>query len=302
MKLYFLSSEPCALFLNDLYYGVTDRFERFIELSLSDRIYARFCPQGALPVGFFLDEQLLQTPPKECDVYILKDGVAVYVKNFPPSDFTLQVLAQKREADMLVTLYKQGVTQLSVQSDLGYFNANLPPSFSQCELELKGEFCFVKTADTLAVYSKKAELLFMEKVLSYSFEQDTLTAVLPLSDHLKRFADGVWTFTQAGVARKSFTIRQAEETLPCKTALIPYAFLESVLIGADYTVFLSDELKPNADKIKGFFGDFTSVLLCEQENVCGIIKRKSENLFEAVYYTLTMENEKISDISPCLTP
>ena len=58
MKIYFLSARPCALTLNDTYFGITDTFERFAEISLKDRTFVRFAPEGALPIGFFLTENI----------------------------------------------------------------------------------------------------------------------------------------------------------------------------------------------------------------------------------------------------
>ena len=121
MKVYFLSSTPCALTLNGAYFGITDGFERFAEVALQDNIYAQFSPQNALPIGCFLNEQLRFAPPNGFDVYLLPDGLALYAREFPPNDFTLKTIAQKRENDTLVTLFQQGKVQLSIESEKGFF-------------------------------------------------------------------------------------------------------------------------------------------------------------------------------------
>ena len=79
--------------------------------------------------------------------------------------------------------------------------------------------------------------------------------------------------------------------------LLPYAFFESVLIGANYTDFLTDELIDKANSLIDFLGDFVGILPTEQENVCGLIRKKAENLFEATYYTVKIESNKITDIT-----
>ena len=88
MKIYFLSSRPCALMLGGVYFGMTDSFERFAEIEPKDNVFAEFIPEGALPVGFFITEKLRFSPPQGCEIYILRDGVAVYARDFPPSDFS----------------------------------------------------------------------------------------------------------------------------------------------------------------------------------------------------------------------
>ena len=54
MKVYFLSAQPCILTLNGAYFGKTDTFERFIEVSAKDNVYAKFSPQNAGDIGFFI--------------------------------------------------------------------------------------------------------------------------------------------------------------------------------------------------------------------------------------------------------
>lgn len=299
MKIYFLSSQPCALFLNELYYGVTDRFERFLHLSLSDKIYARFSPQNALPIGFFIDEALLDTPPLGVEIYRLKDGVAVYAKDFPPTDFTLKPVVQKQEEDTLATVFFQGRLQLSIQSSEGYFNATLPPCFSECELIFHGDLCILKSKTSLGVYNKKAECLLLENVLDFTLSGDILRATLPLSDRLQRTADCSWSLSGNTCTRTSFTIRQSAqgEEEKAREELLAYAFFESVLIGADFTSFLCEELQKEAEKIKDFLGEFTEVVWTDEPLVCGLVKRKKERVFQVVYYKIALEKGKITDIT-----
>jgi hypothetical protein len=54
MKVYFLSSQPCILTLNGAYFGTTDTFERFLELSPKDNLFVEFTPENGLPIRFFL--------------------------------------------------------------------------------------------------------------------------------------------------------------------------------------------------------------------------------------------------------
>lgn len=78
--------------------------------------------------------------------------------------------------------------------------------------------------------------------------------------------------------------------------LIPYAFFESVLIGADFSELLSDELKERAQHIKAFLGDFVSVVLTDRPNTCGLVRKKKERLFEVYYFTAEVKDGKIVDI------
>ncbi|MBQ8657742.1 MAG: hypothetical protein IJ506_01265 [Clostridia bacterium] len=298
MKIYFLSSRPCALTLNGAYFGLTSTFEKFAEVSPKDGIFAEFIPEGASPIRFFITENLRFTPPEGCEVYLLKDGVAVFARDFPPNDFSLQPLLQKKFDSCLATLFKQGRIQLSLENSGELFVATLPPSFAPVDLKEENGYILVDGEKEIALYSPRAELLLHEKALSYTFENGELRAVLPLSDRLKRTAECVWTLSETGVARASFTLRQegAENAERLREELLPYAFFESVLIGAEVTQMLSEELAEKADSLREFLGDFIGVTLTNDPRELGLVYKKAERLFELKYFRVTVENGKIADV------
>ncbi len=302
MKIYFLSSRPCALTLNDAYFGISDRFERFAEISLKDNVFVRFTPENAQPIGFFLNESVRFSPPTGCEVYLLENALAIYARDFPPSDLTLKILKQKRFEKNLITLFYQGELQLSIETEKGFFVSTLPPAFENSELIFESGVFILKTPNILAVYTLSGECALMENVISCSIEAGTLYAVLPLSDSLGRVADCAWELSEQGVTRTKCTLLQSRtksgesdpETL--KAELLPFAFFESVLLGANYASFLSDDLAPQADKLKGYLGDFCSVTLTDDPSVCGLVYKKADRLFEIVHFSVTLENGKITDI------
>lgn len=297
MKIYFLSSKPCALSLNGVYFGLTDKFERFADISLKDRVYVRFAPENALSIGFFLTEEIRFLPPEGCEVYLLDDGIAVYAKDFPPADFTLRTIAQERFENLLVTVFRQGKIQLAVQSDEGFFTDTLPDGFDVCKIALHSGLIFLEGEKLLAVYTRTGERALLEEVLSYAVENGTLRASLPLSDSLQRRADCAWELSEKGCERVEFTLRQAQESAEVpEEGLLAYAFFESVLIGGDYAALLADGLKPEAEKLAAFLGKFESVLLTRDPKRCGLIRKKAERLFEAAYFTVETEDGKITDV------
>ena len=297
MKIYFLSAEPCALTLNELYFGITDRFERSLDVTLSDCIYAKFSPAGKLPIGFFITEKILTTPPNGCEVYLLPDGIAVYAKEFPYTDFTLHPIAQARFDNSLVTVFSQGGVQVSMETPDGFFIAPLPPSFCNCTLSQHSGLFFLSSDTQLAVFTSKGECVFLETVREFTVENGELRATLPLSDRLQRSAECVWSLSETGCARTQYIIKQPAE---CKEAfaeeLLAFAFFESIAIGADFQEFLSDELAKNADAIVEFLGPFQAVTLCENPSVCGLVRAVAPSLFRVEHFTITQENGKITDV------
>ncbi len=296
MKIYFLSDRLCALSLNGVYFGLTDKFERFAEVALSDKLYAQFSPENALPIGFFLTEELRSAPPEGCDVYLLKDGLAVYAYGFPPRDCTLKAIAQIREGQTLATLYTQGALQLSVESPLGFFNAPLPPSFAQGVLSFHGEWIFARTEERLAVCNQKAEILLDERVQEYEVDGNLLTATLPLSDSRNRSAKCTWDLSK-GCRLLAFSLQEnGEADASPSDGLLAYAFLETALLQGDFSNFLSDELRKDAERIRSFLGEFIAVTLTKEETTCGLVRKKGERLFSVDEISVTIQDGKIIDV------
>jgi hypothetical protein len=291
------------LSLNGVFFGVTDDFERSAEVNLSDRIFVKFTPEGAMPLGFFLTEDTLSTPPLGCEVYLLRDGAAIYARTFTPVDFTLRPIAQQRFDDTLVSVFQQGHIQVSIQSPDGFFTSTLPPSFSVCTLSMHAGLVFIEGQNHLAVYTKTGNCVLLEEIVDFSVTQNQLNATLPLSNCLGRVAECRWALHENGCDRTHFTLRQAHtlsgETDEVKIAeeLLPFAFFESVLLGGNYAEFLADGLAEQADKIAAFLGDFRGVCLTNDPSTCGLIREKATNVFEVSYFTVTIENGKIINVT-----
>ena len=296
MKIYFLSSRPCALTLNGVFFGVTDTFERFAEVSPADKIYAQFSPEGALPIGFFITETLFTTPANGCEVYLLRDGVAVYANDFPPADFTLKPITQERDGNRLATVFSQGNLQLTIESPAGFFSATLPQAFHTCKLRFCESYLLLEGENTLGLYTLEGKLLLLERFTEYSLSENTLSATIPLSDRLQRQAKCVWALIDGECRLTDFQLSQPTKEGQPPADLIAYAFFESLLIGVDFTQFLSDALIPDAERIRSFLGDFSAVTLTNEPTVCGLVRKKKERLFAVDYYSVEIENGKIIDV------
>ena len=308
MKVYFLSSKPCILTLNGAYFGLTDTFERYAEISPKDNLFAEFTPESGQPVRFFLNENIRLNPPDRCEIYLLKDALAVYAKDFPSTDATLRVIAQEREGDMLVTVFSQGGVQVSIESGKGFFLSTLPPSFEVCALEFYQNFVLISSPTQIALYNSQGERLLLEYATAFSLSNGSLHATLPLSDSLNRTAECAWALENNTAKQTAFTIvQQTRVSLPAseqdedngnivRDEILPYAFFESALLGLDCSGYFSDELKEKAGSLKEFLGDYESVVLTKTPSVCGLVRKKADRLFEVDEYLVELQNGKIHDI------
>ncbi len=298
MKFYFLSSRPCALKLGGVYFGLVDDFARSAEISLNENVFVEFIPENAPPITFFITEQIRFTPPKFCEVYLLKNAVAIYARDFFSNDLRLTPILQQSLDESLVTVFFQGCLQVAIESKKGFFVHPLPNRFEPTNISFHSGLIFLEGKRSLIAFTLDGRQVFYEQILTYSFENERLNATLPLLDSKKRYADGSWVLSEDGVKNERLTILQAkqsdEDLLPHE--LLAYAFFESVLIGADYVEFLSPDLRKKAPVLKDFLGDFKEVLPTEEERSCDLVYPKGERLFEVKRFTVEVENGLITDL------
>ena len=303
MKFYFLSAQPCALFLNGVYFGMTDAFERFADVAPKDNVFVQFIPQKGAPVKFFITESLRFQAPDGCEVYLLDDGAAVYAYDFPPEDAALCVHLQARIDGRLLTVFTQGRTQLSIEGDGKLFVATMPPAFLPTRCEKAGDFFLLSNEKEFALTDGEGKILLFEKASFFQIEQDILHAVLPLSDRLRRSAECRWSLSLPKPVLTKCLLKQ--ENLPtvqgggagsCPDDLIAYAFFQSLLIGGETEEFLDGELLLKKGSLTEFLGEFTAVTLTNDPFAVGLVYPKGKGVFEVKRTSVVVEKGKITDI------
>lgn len=296
MKIYFLSATPCVLRVNGVFFGMVDTFERFAECSLKDNLFIEFLSQNLSPIRFFLTENIRFSPPEGCEVYLLKNAIAIYARDFACPDARLQILSQIRTKNCLITFFRQGKTQLCAEWENGFFTAEFPEFLFPCQTDFLDGLLVLRGEKGIAVYDEKGKILLCEKTVSHRLEDNILHARLPLSDRLKRYADCVWSLEKGQCIQTQFTLLQEEICDAPTEELIPYAFFESVLLKADYAQFLSDELAQKAEDVLSFLGEYENVALTENPLECALLRRKGERIWEASYFKVELQNGRICDI------
>ncbi len=290
MKVRFLSSVPCALTVGGKYYGVTDGFERFAEITLKDNLFACFSPQNALPLGVFLNENLFFAPPEGVYVCLLRDGAAVYARSFPPRLSETRIVAQERFVADLITVFFQGTLCISLETSAGFYISPLPLRYENATISKHGELYFVEGKNALCIFNARGKKLFDEEVLSYTADEATLKASVKLSGGAKRVLYGEWALAQNECYRISGKIEGTENS-----GLIAYDFFENFRVGADVSAFLSHELTEKSEKLGAYLGEYAYAFPCENENECGVLRKKGERIYEADYYVTETSGGKITD-------
>jgi hypothetical protein len=302
MKIYFLSSLPCALTVNGAYFGITDLFSRHAEVSLKDNLFLTFTPENAHPISFFLNERIRAHAPERTRVYLGDDFIALYAFDFAPFSTAFTIHAQEIFGDICVSVFSQGETQCVIQTKENAFTSLLPSSFSRCEITKHGEYFFLKSPVHLAVFHQSGKCVFLEEVLDFSIAEreenhegeTAFNATLPLSSALARVMKATFILTENGTRKTACSLLQNEGLN--KAQGVAYAFLESLRLGLDASPFLAPNLLSDFEKIKEFLKEFTQVCITQSENEFLLVYPFKARIFTLRKVCVEVEDMQIIDI------
>lgn len=289
MKVYFLSQKPSALTLNGVYLGMIDGFERSVELNPDDKILAEIAPAGFVPLRFVIDQDFLFAPPPRINLYYSENAVAIYSFGFLREDQTLTVKQELQIGAAHFTIYRQGELYLRYENGQTHL-IPLDDRFVECEIsEINdgylltgaGAFLLLKRDGTVGVRSE-GEVIEAGK---------SLKAEIPFHDAMGHTTVSEW---QGGELRAS-SIRARHAPTEATYAL---ALFESVNIGIDPTPYLHEKIRNKADSLKEFLGDYRSVVLTDRPERVGLVYERKERVFDVRYFTVTVEDGKIANITP----
>ena len=128
-------------------------------------------------------------------------------------------------------------------------------------------------------------------MLSFSYENGTLRCILPLYGGGNRTLSGEWALTSSDCYPLAKKI-----TGEYVSAHRAYDFFVNFRVGADVSEFLSRDLRQKSAQLSLFLGDYVYAFPCDDENECGVLRKKGERLFEADYYRAEFSEGKIVDI------
>lgn len=307
MRVYFLSCIQAILKLNGMYIGAIDGFERHIELDPKDRVFAEIIPDGNLHgVNFFLDEKFFSDPPAFCDLYLLEGDALIFIREYAEKDTKIEVLHQTRFYGNLITLFAQGALYLSVDG-AQYSLTPLPPSFRKFTAQtymLAGRDVFtLSNGKHLIIIADSGKIIFKSPADSFEFS-DTLKVTAEFETCAQAQAECVYSYDGESLHRIS---AKTTELRPPEPEIMHFAFFESVLTGADFDKYLSDELKWKAGDLKSYLGEFVAVTVPPEKfylihgdiKAAGLVYPKSKNLFEIKYYAVDISDGVIENIKPC---
>ena len=311
MYFYFFCDFPAVIKFQGVIFGTVNNSVKFCNL---ERPYplVEICPliDGTPPIALFLDDEFLNAPPHNVTVTDLKGG---YFLKFSKADKTneFKILAQEKYRDAGITVFQENGCKVSIETQSGFFAETL--TFSPLSVSIKrGEgingnliFALFNCADKkiLNVYGiKEVAPLFSKQTDEFNLSPAGFTTVERLKDIAKHTVVCEYALSGAGIKEISRKV-SASENFDCEKVrehLIPYAFCEEFLCGGDYSFYLSDGIKENADKLGGFFGNFIGVTpppLFRNYKEIGLIYNVGERKYSVEYFTFDLADNKICNIN-----
>lgn len=305
MTVYFISNVPAALQLNGIHLGIIDKFERRIDVDLSEGVMAQIIPDGnAEQLNFILNENFLSNPPPCVDAYVSNSEAILYFKYFVSKSAAFDVVAQTEYCGFTVTVFNQSRTYVALDGQT-YNLIPLPDGFIFEKFEIHSlnatDLLFIKGFGILCIISPLGKTLFCEEINDFSCETTLKT--------VKKFATcrQIEITEEYSVDGENLVVvnKCVKENAPLMPHATPFAFFESVLHGGDFSKYLCDEMQSKADALPKYLGNFIDVCvptekfyLQHDDRAVGLIYKKKQNLFSLKYFAVAMQENKITNVYP----
>lgn len=310
MYFYFFCEFPAVIKFQGVIFGTVDNSVKFCNF---DKPYplVEICPlTGDPPVAFFPDETFLNTPPENVTVTDLKGGYFLKFSKHAKTD-GFKILAQEKYRDANITAFLDNGYKISLETQTDFFAGIL--NFSPLSVTFRrGEgingnliFALFDCGDKkiLNVYGvKETALLFSKETDEFNLSALGFTIVERLKDIAKHRVYCEYSESGGEIKELSRKVTESEsfDRKKLNERLIPYAFCEEFLCGGDYGFYLAENIKENAAKLGGFFGEFIGVTpppLFRNYKEIGFIYKIAERKYSVEYFTFDIAENKIININ-----
>ncbi len=312
MYFYFFCDFPAVIKFQGVIFGSVDHSVKFCNLEEPYPL-TEICPLmgKGTSFAFYLDGEFLNNPPKNATITDLKGGYFIRLtKTDDNSEFS--IINQAKFRDATITVFTENGCKVSLETQTGFFAETLAfaPIFAEFThgegLNSNLIFAVMGCADKkiLNVYGiKENALLLSTKIDEFNITPAGFTCTERLKDIAKHEISREYFYSQSDgvIKEQSRKVKSSEnfdrEKLP--ESLIPYAFCEEFLCGSDFEFYLAENVKENADKLGGFFGEFIGITpppVFRNPNEIGFIYKLAERKYSVEYFTFDISGGKIIDV------
>ena len=308
MYCYFSSAYPAAIKINGAFFGRIDGDAKGISID-DDSAFIEICPLdlGATS-SFILDQNFLSEPPPAVSVVNLKGGYLIRFYK-PPDNSGFKIVAQEKYSDAVVTVFSDNGLKASIETPQYLFSDDYGFNVENAEISRVN----VSGKDVIAVHFSKIPALYLYDltnggkklgvILARSFftANGYLYTTLIKTDIAKHTIENAWEIKNGKIFESDRKVSASDgfDKTALPEILIPYAFFEELAVDGDYSFYLSEKIKENADKLKSYFGEFLSVMpppAFRDEKEVGLIYKISENKYSVDYATVEISDGKIVNL------
>ena len=308
MYFYFTGEYKSAIKINGTFYGVLSQAFKTLRIDNGCPLI-EICPleKSGQTINLILDEEFLSSPPNGVSVTNLKGGYLLkFYKKYNDNEF--KIITQQKFADCIATLFNENGLKLSIETKDDFYAETFSFNASNAQIsrfELNGNkfLClFFEDNSNLIIYNigTTTKKVFSREVKEFSTDKSFITTE-SYKDIAKHQIKTEWAYELGEFVAKNinatFSPNFSIKNLHPK--LIPYAFLEALSLGAEWKDYLYSHILENADKLKGFFGEYFGVIpppTFRKENEVGLVYKIKENLYSVDYYTFETIDNLISNI------
>lgn len=308
MNLYFSSAYPCAIKQNGVFSATVS--DSPTNIVANENVFIEACPIACKEqtVNFFPTTSFFCSPPSNVIITDLCGGYLIRFKS-TAAESGFNVLGQIKNGEFVATLFNENGIKLSLETPYDFFAEEIHFNAAEITAEKKRlfnkDFIIVELIGEkkiLSVFnvSDKITKIFEREISSFS-TNDCFTTTEKFIDMARHEVTISWEYKNDKFIEESRSIKAKEgfyyDTLANR--LLPYAFSEEFLVGGDYTVYLSENVKNNSDKLNGYFGNYIGVMpppFFRNEQEVGFIYKKTDNTFYVKYFVFELKNRKIVNI------
>ncbi len=309
MYYYFSADFPSAIKFNGIYYGVISKTVKSLRVD-GECPLVEVCPliPTERQINFIPNQEFLSAPPDGLIVTDLGGGYLIKVlKNFKVGEF--KILDQIKLDNLAVTVFTENGVKISIETLGGFFADTLDVFADSAKIttftldnKVFVGVLFSGERSLLCVYhiSNEIKKVFSREVEKFSTDGGFYTTER-FMDIAKHTVHSEWNFLGEHLVQKSKSVSCKEGFSPTLLPddILPYAFLEEILVGNTPVDFLDDSLKPSADKLKGYLGDFIGVMpppTFKNSDEVGLIYPDGKNKYKVDYCAFEIKNKKIVNL------
>lgn len=305
MYCYFFSEFPAAVKLNGAILGRVDGSPRGV--NMDENVLVEICPLiSGGNYNFIADKSFFDAPPPFVSITDLKGGYLIRLTERPlPAEF--KIIAQQKTNYAAATVFYDGGLKLSLETPQGFFsdayffnddNAEISfPAISSHDFA----FIFFKGKSVLYVYDLVGKPKRVFATVANGFSLQPFTTTVLIKDMAKHKITAAYEFRNETFTEVSRKVEKSDsfdaEKVPLP--LISYAFIEELSVGGDYSFYLSEGIKDNADKLREYLGEFIGIMpppVFRDENEIGLVYKIEKNKYAVDYITVELKDNKIVNL------